>query len=199
MGLLPPRPSSCRPCRGFRPRQPPVGFLAIRTSTRRPPRQTVGLDLVRNGWTYNCMECHKLFPAKWHYERNRWRPLATRRPSERAQGHPARPRQQPLLPQLPSPDQPQCVRGLRRRGDRRRRTWCSSAPNVTARSTATGRRACMAGTTAFGMRSWASKTKLRCIQCHDPHSPKFKAMKPLPPLRYPPRAAHPPRAERRPA
>jgi hypothetical protein len=36
------------------------------------------------------------------------------------------------------------------------------------------------------------KTKLRCIQCHDPHNPKFQAMKPLPPLRYPPRAANPP-------
>jgi hypothetical protein len=32
------------------------------------------------------------------------------------------------------------------------------------------------------------KTKLRCIQCHDPHHPKFQAMKPLPPLRYPARA-----------
>ena len=31
------------------------------------------------------------------------------------------------------------------------------------------------------------KTKLRCIQCHDPHSPKFKPMTPLAPLRYPPR------------
>jgi hypothetical protein len=36
------------------------------------------------------------------------------------------------------------------------------------------------------------KTKLRCIQCHDPHSPKFKDMKPLAPLRYPSRGAHPP-------
>ena len=36
------------------------------------------------------------------------------------------------------------------------------------------------------------KTRLRCIQCHDPHSPKFKPMTPLPPLQYPPRGAHPP-------
>ena len=36
------------------------------------------------------------------------------------------------------------------------------------------------------------KTKLRCIQCHDPHSPKFKDMQPLAPLRYPSRAANPP-------
>ena len=29
----------------------------------------------------------------------------------------------------------------------------------------------------------------QCVQCHDPHHPKFQSMKPLPPLRYPARAA----------
>lgn len=38
------------------------------------------------------------------------------------------------------------------------------------------------------------KTRLRCIQCHDPHSPQFKDMKPLPPLKYPARAANAPAA-----
>jgi hypothetical protein len=36
------------------------------------------------------------------------------------------------------------------------------------------------------------RTRLLCIQCHDPHSPKFKAMRPVPPLRYPSRGAHAP-------
>ena len=36
------------------------------------------------------------------------------------------------------------------------------------------------------------KTRLRCLECHDPHQPKFKPMPPLAPLRYPPRAPHPP-------
>ena len=49
--------------------QPPTGLPSDTHLDKTPPRQTVGLDLVRNGWTYNCMECHKLFPAKWHYDR----------------------------------------------------------------------------------------------------------------------------------
>jgi hypothetical protein len=32
------------------------------------------------------------------------------------------------------------------------------------------------------------QTRLRCIECHDPHQPAFKQMKPLPPPRYPARA-----------
>lgn len=38
-------------------------------------------------------------------------------------------------------------------------------------------------------KAMGESTKLRCIQCHDPHHPVFQPMKPLPPLRYPPRAA----------
>jgi len=26
-------------------------------------------DLVKMGWSYNCMECHQLLPARWHYDR----------------------------------------------------------------------------------------------------------------------------------
>ena len=43
----------------------------------------------------------------------------------------------------------------------------------------------------FWNANMGDKTKLRCIQCHDPHGPKFRAMKPLAPLRYPSRAANP--------
>ena len=49
--------------------QPQIGLPSDSHLDKTPPRRTVGLDLVRNGWTYNCMECHKLFPAKWHYDR----------------------------------------------------------------------------------------------------------------------------------
>jgi len=49
--------------------QPQVGLAADLHLDKAPPRNTKGLDLVRNGWAYNCMECHKLLPAKWHYDR----------------------------------------------------------------------------------------------------------------------------------
>ena len=44
--------------------QPPVGLKSDTHLDKTPPRQTIGLDLIRNGWTYNCMECHTLLAAK---------------------------------------------------------------------------------------------------------------------------------------
>ena len=38
--------------------------------------------------------------------------------------------------------------------------------------------------------SKGEQTRLRCIQCHDPHEPVYQSMKPLPPLTYPDRAPH---------
>src|SRR5574341_1142761 len=51
------------------PAQPPVGLPADKHLDKTPPRRTTGLDLVKLGWSYNCMECHKLLTAKWHYDR----------------------------------------------------------------------------------------------------------------------------------
>ena len=49
--------------------QPGVGLPSDRHLDKAPPRQTKGLDLVKLGWTYNCMECHKLLKARWTYDR----------------------------------------------------------------------------------------------------------------------------------
>ena len=82
--------------------QPPTGLPSDTHLDKTPPRKTVGLDLVRNGWTYNCMECHKLFPAKWHYDR----PLNEHKDVVLDHGN------NRYLPELPSPDEPQRLRGL---------------------------------------------------------------------------------------
>ncbi len=42
--------------------------------------------------------------------------------------------------------------------------------------------------------SLGPQTRLRCIQCHDPHQPAFRPLKPLPAPRYPARAPNPPAA-----
>jgi formate-dependent nitrite reductase cytochrome c552 subunit len=42
------------------------------------------------------------------------------------------------------------------------------------------------------------QTRLQCIQCHDPHRPRFQPMKPLAPLKYPARGADAPREIRSP-
>jgi len=49
--------------------QPQVGLASDTHLNKTPPRETKGLDLVKLGWTYNCMECHKLLKARWTYDR----------------------------------------------------------------------------------------------------------------------------------
>src|SRR5512141_2918496 len=38
--------------------QPVIGLPSDHHLDKTPPRATRGLDLVKSGWTYNCMECH---------------------------------------------------------------------------------------------------------------------------------------------
>lgn len=176
---LPPLPQVARPA----PDQPAVGLREDAHLDKTPPRQTKGLDLVRMGWTYNCMECHRLLPARWRYDR----PMAEH----------------------------QDVR--LDHGNNRFCLNCHHATNRNAFSDYDGSEIAQAEVVQLCAkchgpiyRDWeagvhgrsngywdaqqGARTKLRCIQCHDPHVPKFKAMKPLPPLRYPARAAHPPAA-----
>jgi len=161
--------------------QPPVGLPGDSHLDKTPPRQTVGLDLVRNGWTYNCMECHKLFPAKWHYDR----PLNEHRDIQLDHGnnrfclnchHPAN---RNAFVDYDGAEIAQADVVL----------LCAKCHGTTYRDWQAGVHGRPNG---FWNAQLGGKTKLRCIQCHDPHSPKFKPMKPLPPLRYPPRAPHPP-------
>lgn len=49
--------------------QPQVGLPADSHLDKTPARKTKSLDLVKNGWTYNCIGCHKLLPARWQYDR----------------------------------------------------------------------------------------------------------------------------------
>lgn len=163
--------------------QPAVGLPEDAHLDTTPPRRTKGLDLVRMGWTYNCMECHKLLTARWHYDR----PMAEHRDL------------------------------VLEHGNNRFCLNCHHATNRNAFVDYDGAEIAQADVVQLCAkchgpiyRDWEAgvhgrsngywkpdagpKTKLRCIQCHDPHRPKFQPMPPLPPLRYPPRAAHPPAA-----
>jgi uncharacterized CHY-type Zn-finger protein len=174
--------------------QPAVGLPADSHLDKTPPRQTVGLDLIRNGWTYNCMECHKLIPARWHYASAQTSPAA------------------PIAGVLNEHRDVRLDHGNNR--------FCLNCHHPTNRNAfvdydgseiaeadvvqlcakchGTVYRDWQAG--AHGRRngywnaSMGKPTQLRCIQCHDPHSPRFKAMQPLPALRYPARGANPPPA-----
>jgi len=161
--------------------QPPVGLPDDTHLDKTPPRQTKGLDLVKLGWTYNCMECHKLFPAKWHYDRplNEHQDIKLDHGNNRFCLNCHHPTNRNAFVDYDGAEIAQ-----------------ADVVQLCAKCHGTIYRDWQAGVHGRQNGFWSAekgdKTKLRCIQCHDPHSPKFKPMEPLAPLRYPPRAAHPP-------
>jgi hypothetical protein len=181
--------ASIAPLPGRTRMSPPMGvFPSAATGTdsyldRTPPRQIHGLRLVKApmNWAYDCTECHKLLPAKWHYDR----PLSEHQHIQLEHGenrfclncHHAANRSA-----FADYDGAEIAEGdvvL----------LCAKCHGPTYRDWQAG---------AHGRRNgyWdlrqGTQTRLRCIECHDPHRPKFQAMKPLAPLLYPARAAHPP-------
>ena len=165
-------------------RQPLTGLAADTHLDKTPPRQTKGLDLVKMGWTYNCMECHKLFPAKWHYDRpmNEHKDLRLDHGNNRFCLNCHHPTNRNAFVDYDGAEiaQEKVVE------------LCAKCHGPTHRDWKAGVHGRQNG---FWNAAKGAKTKLKCIQCHDPHSPRFKAMAPLAPLRYPPRAAYPPDTE----
>ncbi len=164
--------------------QPPTGLAADTHLDKTPPRKTVGLDLVRNGWTYNCMECHKLFPAKWHYDRpvNEHRDVQLNHGNNRFCLNCHHPVNRNAFVDYDGAEIPQAEVVV----------LCAKCHGTIYRDWKAGVHGRQNG---YWNSQMGEKTRLRCIQCHDPHSPKFQPMKPLPPLKYPARAANPPASE----
>ena len=163
--------------------QPPVGLASDRHLDKTPPRRTVGLDLIRNGWTYNCMECHTLLTAKWHYDRpvNEHQDVTLDHGNNRFCLNCHHPTDRNAFVDYDGAKIAQ----------RDVVQLCAKCHGTTYRDWQAGVHGRQNG---YWKTDAGEKTKLRCIQCHDPHRPKFQAMKPLAPLRYPARAAHPPAA-----
>ncbi len=158
---------------------PVVGSARDTHLDRTPPRQTTGLDLVKLGWTYNCMECHKLLEAKWHYDR----PMVEHETIQLQHGqnrfclncHHATNRNA-FVDYDGSEIKEEDVVSL-----------CAKCHGPTYRDWQSGVHGRRNG---YWNKEMGEQTRLRCIQCHDPHQPKFRPMKPLAPLRYPARAAN---------
>lgn len=159
--------------------QPQVGLATDSHLNKTPPRETKGLDLVKLGWTYNCMECHKLLKQpKWKYDR----PMVEHQDIKLQHGnnrfclnchHPAN--RNAFVDYDGSEIKQADVVML-----------CAKCHGTTYRDWQAGVHGRQNG---YWNKEMGESTKLRCIQCHDPHHPVFQPMKPLPPLRYPPRAA----------
>ena len=181
---LPPLPTVSKP----RAEQPPVGLPDDTHLDKTPPRRTLGLDLVKLGWTYNCMECHKLLPARWRYDR----PMAEHQDVRLEHGNNRfclnchHPKNRNAFVDYDGTEIAEADVVL----------LCAKCHGPVHNDWEAGVHGRSNG---FWDTQQGGKTKLRCIQCHDPHQPKFKALKPLGPLRYPARAAHPPAARPQPA
>jgi hypothetical protein len=174
-GAIPQLPLVARPPA----EQPPVGLPGDAHLDKTPPRRTKGLDLVRMGWTYNCMECHKLIPARWHYDR----PMAEHQDIRLEHGN----NRFCLNCHHPTNRNAFVDYDGSEIAQRDVVLLCGKCHGPTYRDWEAGVHGRANG---YWDTQKGPKTKLRCIQCHDPHQPAFKPMPPLPPLRYPPRAAH---------
>lgn len=164
------------------PQQPAVGSPADTHLDKTPPRRTKGLDLVKSGWTYNCMECHTLFASRWHYQPgqlNEHKDVNLQHGNNRYCLNCHHPDNRNAFVDYDGAEIAQTDVVL----------LCAKCHGPTYRDWKAGVHGRQNG---FWNAAMGEKTKLKCIQCHDPHHPVFQAMKPLPPLRYPPRAAHPP-------
>lgn len=165
--------------------QPPVGLASDTHLDKTPPRATKGLDLVKSGWTYNCMECHKLFPARWRYDDRPFvehKDITLRHGQNRFCLNCHHPTNRNAFADYDGTEIAQ-----------------ADVVKLCAKCHGTIYRDWEAGVHGRQNGHWdaakGEKTRLRCIQCHDPHSPQFKDIVPLPPLRYPARAANPPKAK----
>ena len=178
---LPVLPVVARP----EPSGPPVGLPQDTHLDKTPPRRTTGLDLVKMGWTYNCMDCHKLLQAKWHYDR----PMAEHEKVKLDHGnnrfclnchHPTN--RNAFVDYDGSEIREEDVVQL-----------CAKCHGPTYRDWKAGVHGRKNG---YWDSSKGDQTRLRCIQCHDPHQPAFKAVTPLTAPGYPARAAYPPEGAR---
>ena len=167
----------------LKPAQPTPGLHEDSHLDKKPVRETKGLDLTRMGWSYDCMECHKLLPSKWeHAQYVEHKEITLNHGANRfcLNCHHAKNRNAfndydgSIIPRE------NVVQLCGRCHGPAYRDWTAGVH---------GRK------NGFWLKSKGPQTRLRCIQCHDPHSPKFKPIKPLTPPSYPKRAAKPHKKE----
>jgi hypothetical protein len=143
-----------------------------------PPRETKGLELVRLGWTYKCMECHKTVKTQWHRESPRVEhdEIILRHGNNRFCLNCHNERSITDFVDYDGSIIPE-----------------SEVVQLCAKCHGPKYRDWKAGVHGRPNGYWdpeqGPSRRLRCIQCHDPHAPTYHSQKPLAPPTYPARAA----------
>ncbi len=144
-----------------------------------PPREAKGLDLIKLGWKYDCMECHKALKASWSRDRI-WvehKDITLNHGNNKFClncHHPTN-------------------RNAFKHDDGTEITeenvvqLCARCHGTTYRDWEAGAHGRING---YWDRTRGEQTRLRCIQCHDPHNPKFPTIESLAAPTYPHRAAN---------
>ena len=159
------------------PKQPTTGLPEDLHLDKKPVRETKGLDLTRMGWSYNCMDCHKLIQAKWHHTQFvEHKNIKLDHGANRFCLNCHHPKERNAFADYDGSIIPEenVVQLCGRCHGPAYRDWKAGVH---------GRK------NGFWLKEKGPQTQLRCIQCHDPHSPKFKPIKPLKAPTYPARAA----------
>jgi hypothetical protein len=159
------------------PAQPAVGLSTDKHLDKSPVRKTKGLDLVRLGWSHNCMDCHRLFPAQWarkEFVEHKSVKLAHGANRFCLNCHHATNRNAFTDYDGSEIAEKNVVQLCGRCHGPAHRDWKAGVH---------GRR------NGFWDKARGKQTQLRCIQCHDPHQPKFPPLKAKQAPTYPARAA----------
>jgi len=142
-----------------------------------PPRKPTGLRLRRVEWTYDCMECHRLLKPRWHHQplQGEHRDLELRHGANRFCLNCHHPTNRNVFVDYDGSEIPpsDVVR------------LCAKCHGPTYRDWKVGVHGRRNGywNTAMG-----PQTRLSCIECHDPHAPRFQSIPPMPGPHYPVRA-----------
>ena len=160
------------------PDQPEVGIEEDHYLDKSPVRETKGLDLVKEQWTYDCMSCHKLLEAKWQYDRRmvEHENIVLNHGNNRFCLNCHHPKNRNAFVDYDGSEiAEEDVVSL-----------CAKCHGPTYQDWKVGAHG---RTNGYWDKTKGPQTKLRCIQCHDPHSPKFSKMDALAAPTYPKRAA----------
>lgn len=160
------------------PAQPETGIASDTHLDKTPPRFTQGLDLTKMGWIYDCRECHELFEAQWtrDYDLVEHDDIVLKHGNNRFCLNCHNQKNVGVFADYDGaviPEKDVVLLCAKCHGPKYR-DWKAGAH---------GRR------NGYWDTSEGPQTQLRCIQCHDPHYPKYKTIHPLPAPNYPLRAA----------